>query len=361
MTEVPNVTTKQHDSYDDFIAKFPEGADAAGVRLDPRMHPDDLAALALPSAAHMAMAQEDSAVDRIAYTPDVATHWRLPELQRVLGPMVPGDMIVGAARTGSGKTLFFTNLLDDLVEQDRCVLYLGTEQDADVLVTKWACARIGVHPRLILAPEQHEVGTPERAQAVRDVTGEVMTLRSGKYRDLAIFPPNARRLDQPTLRKWVRGGVQRYGIEFVIVDHLDRLGDAKNPWVEQANMIVTLKELAVEFGIVALGSSQCKPQPDVMARLSPPQLTDFAGMASKTNEADVAFSIYRPIAPGVDKDTFKALREGRIEMRSLWMPNTMGVECLKHRLDESRLHASCLLDVRGARLEARPTHTKWMP
>lgn len=352
-----------HLTSDDIERRFPEGTRALEAehggrpqfRFDPDHDPDDVARLSLPTAQWAADEQTDRAVTRLYHQPKHALHWKLPDLQRVLGAVQPGDLVLGGGRTGGGKTLFFQNMFDQFAADGMIGLYIGTEQSSDVLRIKHACLRTGVHPRLVLAPEKWEVGTPAHAEAVRVIGAELVAMSSAPLAQRMIFANDARRLSHAELRRWVRGGVRKYGLQYVVVDHIDRMvaGDVRDPWAAQAEMIVAAKELAVDLGIVMFLASQVKKTNDRGASLAPPALDDFAGRAEKEREADLAFVVYRPLGPNATPAAIKAVRDGIADPRELWLPNVMGVKCVKHRLDESRLGSVALLNVSGHRLEHR--------
>jgi hypothetical protein len=58
------------------------------------------------------------------------------------GPMCPGELILIAARTGGGKSLFLQNLFDALIVSGRCGLYAGLEQSPTD-----PAQQVGVPPR----------------------------------------------------------------------------------------------------------------------------------------------------------------------------------------------------------------------
>lgn len=324
--------------------------------------PMDEAAASLPSAESLASDQHTAAVYRVHRGPLQTIQWRLPDVQAVAGPVKRGDLVIVSARTGSGKTLFYENVFDDMVEAGNTGLYIGTEQDPDVLRTKWACTRAGVHPRLILAPEQHEINSPDHVLAKDRVQAELKVICAPDYACRAIFANDARRLSTAELRRWVRGAVRKYGIDFVVVDHVDRLsaGDGRNVAHEMNEVIVAAKELAVDLNLIVFLASQVRRAPDKVLALTPPTLEDCAGSSGKEREADLMLTVYRPLDPLVAPDTLKRVRAGLLDPSEVWLRNVMAVKCLKHRLDDSRWGKVALLDVRGHRLhhrDGRHNHT----
>lgn len=325
------------------------------ARLDAEEDAADHAADSLPDATELAEEQHTDAVFRVHKGPLRTIQWRLPDVQSVAGPVKPGDLVITSARTGSGKTLFYQNTFDDMVEAGHVGLYIGTEQDPDVLKIKWACTRAGIHPRLILAPEKHEINTADHVAAKDRLQAELKVISSPDYARRAIFANDARRLSTAELRRWLRGAKRKYDIGFVVIDHVDRLnaGDGRNMAHEMNEVIVAAKELAVELDVIVFLASQVRRAPDQVIALTAPTLEDCAGSSGKEREADLMLTVYRPLDPHAAPSDLKLVRQRLLDPSAVWLRNVMAVKCLKHRLDDSRWGKVALLDVQGHRLHHR--------
>ncbi len=257
--------------------------------------------------------------------------WR--ELAELSGPMCPEDLVMVAARTGGGKSLFLQNLFDALIVGGRSGLYIGLEQTPEILRIKWACLRTDVAPKLVLAPGDLQ-GTPTWDDARAKVEREIATWqRSDDIRARAHFA-TARKINAAGLKKWTLWAID-HGCEFVMVDHIDRVqhGDGRNSFHEMSETVRLAKELASEHRIVMIVASQVGRPSDALEQFMPPSLHNLRGGGTKEEESDTVLGIYRPMRAGVTDSELKAVRQGLKNRDDVIEPNTMGVMLLKHRLD----------------------------
>jgi replicative DNA helicase len=299
----------------------------------PALVPDIAPINDLPSADDMADEQFEEAVRRLHEDTTKYPAFPWPALADLSGPMCPGDLILVAARTGGGKSLFLQNLFDALVTSGRRGLYAGLEQEPRILRIKWACLRVGVPPKLMLATRADERNTPYWREAMDKVQADLRWQASAEMRLRAHFAAT-RRINKRGLLQWTEWA-DDHGCDFVIVDHVDRMqhGDGKNAFHELSETIQLAKELAVEKRIVMLMATQVGRPADALEQFMPPALHNLRGAGTKEEEADTVLGIYRPLKASVTDKDLTAVRQGRKDRDSIVEPNTMGVQLLKHRLD----------------------------
>lgn len=294
----------------------------------------EAAADALPSIEELNHEQFVAAVNRLHE--DTRKYPRYPwsKLAEIAGPMCPEDLIIVAARTGGGKSLFLQNLFDALIVSGRCGMYVGLEQSPEILRTKWACLRTGHSPRYILAPRDHERESPEWVRAWTEVQDELRRIHGSKQFKESAFFSNARKINARGLEAWTTWAVDR-GAEFVIIDHVDRVqhGEGKNSFHEMSETIRMAKELAAEFKIVMLLASQVGRPGDGLQAFMPVGLHDLRGGGTKEEESDSVLGVYRPLRPGTTEKKLKLVRQGLAKLDEVIEHGMMGVEVLKHRLD----------------------------
>jgi hypothetical protein len=256
--------------------------------------------------------------------------WR--DLATLAGPMCPEDLILVAARTGGGKSLFLQNLFDSLIMSGLHGLYIGLEQGPDILRIKWACLRQDIQPRLVLAPGD-AFGSPLWQDATTRVQQDLAWQKSDDIRRRAHFA-TTRRINAAGLKRWTLWAID-HGCQFVIVDHIDRIahGDGKNAFHEMSETVRLAKELAVEHRIVMLAASQMGRPADAAEQFMPPSLHALRGGGTKEEESDTVLGVYRPMKAGVTDGELKAVRQGIRDRETITAPNTMAVMVLKHRLD----------------------------
>ena len=313
----------------------------------------------LPTGVELLSAQTGGASKRLQEDARKFPQFRWPALARAAGPIAPGDLLLAMARTGGGKSLFFTNVFDGMVEAGRCGLYVGLEQSPEILRVKWACLRADVDPRLVLAPRPEEYGTALHREAREKVEHWIEWQRRPEIRECAYFAGD-RRIDGPRLKKWTAWAVDR-GAEYLILDHVDRVkhGDGHNPFHEMSETMRLAKELAVHFGIAMLVASQVGRPGDALEAFMPPALHNARGGGTKEEEADTVLGIYRPLKPGVTDKDLKRVRQGLAGADAVVEPNTMGVRVLKHRLDGAALGSAVKLAVHHGRISDLPERDQY--
>lgn len=288
---------------------------------------------------------------------------RLQGVHAMTGSFAPAEVWMVGAKVGSGKSLFCQNLMDDFIEQEVPTLYVGTEQDAHVLKLKHACIRAGVSARLMLKPEDHELASPLYADAEAKVQREMEWLASTKVSRLALFA-NTEYVNRDELNYWIRGGVRKYGLRSVIIDHIDQVkhGEGLNPVAEITSTVQLLHELAREYQIPIIIASQLKrAYGDAFKRYSPPDEEDFAGASGKERIASVMLGLWRPLRVDLSvaelKDLKERAKQGSAAEDRLFQENTMGVRLLKDRLGTSPGKQTMVFVGKGGHLTDDPAST----
>lgn len=287
----------------------------------------------LPGADELADAQYKAAVHRIHEDTTQYPAFPWPHLSDLCGPMCPEDLVLVAARTGGGKSLFLQNLFDALVTSGRFGLFCGLEQSPKILRIKWACMRAGIPPKFVLATRKEERGSTDWRLAMEKVQAELAWQKAPEMRIRAYFAA-ARRIDKKGLTAWTEWAVG-HGCDFVVIDHVDRMqhGDGKNSFHELSETVQLAKELAVEHRIVMLMATQVGRPSDALEQFMPPSLHSLRGAGTKEEEADTVLGIYRPLKADIDDKTMTRVRQGLLDRDAIVEPNAMGVQLLKHRLD----------------------------
>jgi replicative DNA helicase len=302
--------------------------DTRGPAFSPRELTEEL-----PSADEMADDQFVAAVERLHENTTEYPQFPWPDLADLAGPMCPEDLILIAARTGGGKSLFLQNLFDSMVVAGRFGLFCGLEQAPRILRIKWACLRAGIPPKFVLATRKEDRGGAAWRIAMEKVQDELAWQKSPEIRVRAHFA-TTRRIDKRGLQAWTEWAVD-HGCDFIVIDHVDRMqhGDGKNSFHELSETIQLAKELAVEHRLVMLMATQVGRPSDALEAFMPPSLHSLRGAGTKEEEADTVLGIYRPLRADVDDKEMTRVRQGLLDRDAIVEPNMMGVQLLKHRLD----------------------------
>lgn len=318
------------------------------------VHPDD----GLPTSKELHDEQHEEAVGHLAVDKsDYPRFKRLHGIHSLAGAMAPEEVWIAGAQVAAGKSLLGQNLFDDLTDgQDIPTLYIGTEQSSYILKTKHACIRAGVSQKLIIKPEDFEIGTQDYELAMAKVQEQLDFLNSPRMRELAFYA-NARYVTREEVSRWIIGGVEQYGIRCVIVDHLDQIEHGKgfNTAAETTGTIQMLHDFARDFHMPIFCLSQLRRIGDALRTHAPPQLEDFANSAAKERIGSVLLGLWRPLRtdmpPKQLREMLSSARQGNRGEDKIYKPHTMGVRLLKDRLGTSPGKQVMLYVGRGGRLE----------
>lgn len=303
----------------------------------PRPRPGD----DLPDPDELSVTQHLSALERLREDKrEYARFTRLSTVHEMVGPLAPEEVVIIAADTEDGKSLFCQNFFDDLTDdQKKSTLYIGTEQTPAVLKIKQACLRAGVRPKLILKPTDDELLTQEYRVAMEAVEAELEYINGPEMRGLAFYA-TTEYVNRKELDRWITGGVERYGIEVVIIDHIDQMrhGDGKSPVAELTATVQLIGHLAKQHHIPIIVASQISRSKDPIKRHSPPDKHDLAGAAGKEREMAIGFGLWRPLRIDLPPKELRQLRkdaqQGSVAASRIYQPATMGVRLLKDRLGD---------------------------
>lgn len=317
----------------------------------------------LPDPDVLSHTQHLRALDRLREDKrEYARFTRLETVHDMTGPMAPEEVVIVAADTEDGKSLFCQNFFDDLTsEQKKCTLYIGTEQTPAVLKIKQACIRAHVRAKLILKPTDQELLTDEYRIGIQAVEAELEYINGPEMRNLAFYA-TTEYVNRKELEKWITGGVERYGIEVVIVDHIDQMRHGEgNPISELTATIQLIGHLAKKHHIPIIVASQISRSKDPIKRHSPPDKHDLAGAAGKEREMAIGFGLWRPLRTDLPAKELRQLRkdaqQGNVAASRIYQPSTMGVRLLKDRLGDVPGKQVMLHVGKGGRLSDDPMTT----
>jgi replicative DNA helicase len=251
--------------------------------------------------------------------------WRWPDLHRLLGPMVPGNLIVLAAGIGQGKSTLQLSQLDDMARKGVGVLYVPLEIDPEQARRQWACLRVGLPWEIVALNKWADLprGAQEEFDAVLwDQLAEPVQFLPG------------RRCTFEQIRAGVQWAVESFGATTVMLDHIHRLAisgghDARVQWTDLGR---ALKDLAREYQVALIAAAQLnRSGNDVLDRYTAPHLDRIKETSAIAEEADVVLVLSRALRADA-KINLKDIRLGRQTLRDLEEPNVMRVTCRKHRL-----------------------------
>jgi len=215
-----------------------------------------------------------------------------PNIDRVTGGWQKGDLYVGAARPGMGKTAFILAAAKNAaVEFKKPVAVFSLEMTAVRLVGRLSASEAEISSTKI------NQGTIER--------DELMALggKCSKLINAPIYIDDTPNLDFETLRMLAIQMVSQYGVEMIYIDYLQLMkGNIKgNREAEISYISRNLKGLAKELNIPIFALSQLSrtvenrdnkniPEKDKFR----PQLSDLRESGAIEQDADCVMFFFRP-------------------------------------------------------------------
>ena len=224
----------------------------------------------------------------------------LADLDRLLGGLLPSDLIVLAGRPGMGKTALATNIAFNAASRHRVeetgggeskvvdgakVGFFSLEMSSEQLATR------------ILA-EQTEIPSDKlRRGEVRDSDFGRIVRASQEMEALPLFIDDSPELTVAGLRARARRLKRRHGVSLIIVDYLQLMRPTSsmrlNSRVQEVSEITQgLKALAKDLDVPVLALSQLSRAVEQRDDKRP-QLSDLRESGSIEQDADVVMFIYR--------------------------------------------------------------------
>ena len=197
----------------------------------------------------------------------------LPSLDRVMGPILPGEYAILAARPGRGKTSFGLQIACHNQEKGRQGLYVSLEMRDRELVTRKLCELSGVESRAI------------RTSDVTDDDMERLTTARNDVSDsLLVYDPPKATLSQ--IRGVAHLTKAKHGLSLVVVDYIGLIKSSqpgRPKWEAIGEISQDLKVLAKELDCAVLVLCQLGRE----AESSKPTLSNLRDSGSIEQDADI--------------------------------------------------------------------------
>lgn len=299
----------------------------------------------VPTLPALRQVQRDEAITRGRQDFTNAPRWRWADLDRLMGPLLPGEVHMVGAITGNGKTAFLMSQMEGWAERQVPVLYIPLELDPSDLRRQWAAWQLGL-PWVNVARNDW-AGLPEGSQDAH----EAMVAEQAEN-PFVHFPPD-RRITIARLAQWVGRAVDEAGVKVVVVDHFHRMdfGPATSNYrVQVTEAARALRDVAREHSVVVVAAAQLNQDPHPLDRYFPPTLKRLKESSGISEEASTVLMLSRVLKESVTPESLQLLREGLKETRDFEEPNTMSVTCRKSRLDDTARDRAVKLAVAAGRV-----------
>jgi replicative DNA helicase len=318
----------------------------------------------LPKGAWFdAQAQAERAAEALYEDLSDAPRYPWPALDKLLGPMRPGEVHILAASTGSGKSTFLASLIARLTTEGHPLIYAPCEVKSQDILHRLACHQLG-YDYIHVGRRQWEYLPEGAREQVARVSNSIAS--SGFLWQLDNFQPTLDAIAQKYEEVRVELETKRLLPAVVVIDHFQQLTPPPiaQRWLAVQQLARDVKMFAERTGTTVLLSAQLtrgKADNSAMRRLATfelPTKEDIKEASAIAEVADVVITAARKLRDDITPDERKALRNGTINPKQLadWGVMQLGVE--KHRLDGAKLYERCHLyldPVKGlVNIEDRP-------
>lgn len=207
------------------------------------------------------------------------------DLDKLIGGLVPGRLMILGGCTGMGKTQVAGNIAASVARAGGPVLYVSIEMTVDELLGRWVGAEATLSSHHLAHGRIAEKDWPRIGQAV------------GRLADLPIHVIDATTVTPLSLRASARTLARRCGgLALVVVDYLQIMSarrDAQNRHVAVSELAMALKLMAKELPVPVLALSQLKREGIASRRDKRPVLSDLKESGDVENHADGVIFVHR--------------------------------------------------------------------
>lgn len=293
-------------------------------------------------------------------TDDAFLHWPMSDLDRLTGPMAPGDVWFVCAFSGNGKTTFLSSVLNAWYEAGKRIYVLPLETRPKTFRTYWACQRLDLNPGDLLSGAYLRWPNADAVKAAVKAELALQVERSMRDR---VRVKSVAAINEVRLREAV-AEASDWGADVVIVDHIDHIagGDGTNLHAESVKVNRAVLEVAQEHDIVLLCASQLNNAAmtgtgDHLAQYAPPRPNHVFMGGHKRQVATGMIGLHRKLRGPLDSEDAKsykaaiqAARHGEVEPTTVLEPGVMGVTAMKLRNFGARENQRTFLAVEHGRV-----------
>lgn len=286
--------------------------------------------------------------------------WPWPELDRIAGPMAPGQVYIPCAFSGNGKTTFSWSAVGAWTALGIRGYVLPLETRAYEWRTGLACTRLGVSPALALSGRlriMEQGGSPWAKQTREAIRDELRRQYESEDADTLHVSP-APVVTLTILRAEMRKAAE-LDCRYILVDHIDHVepDDYTSAVAESQRVNRALGRLAQEHDLIVLAMSQLNmdiSKGDGLSKYDPPQVANLMYPAVKNQVAAGIYGLFRPRDPMADAEAVAAAKRREVEAHTVLKPGCMGVVTMKARHQYADAHegARCELVVDQGRVRS---------
>ena len=214
------------------------------------------------------------------------------ELDKVIGGFSPGELIVLGARPGMGKTQMLVNLSLH-ISQTNPLLFFTFDLNEFMLTHRFLSALSEISLNKML---HHLLSAEEKA------TLNALEKDFSKYK---IFINDRLNSSISALKAHCAQQIQQHNIKVVVVDYLQMISSHRFRNSREAEISLVcreLKNIAKEYNVCVIASSQLSRAVESRGGSKHPQLSDLRDSGAIEQDADKVIFIYRPEYYGLTED-----------------------------------------------------------
>ena len=231
------------------------------------------------------------------FDPGIPTPW--PALNKLIGGLRRGQLIVIGARPSTGKSAFLAQIAAHAVKRGQHVAVFSFEMGGAEILLRTLCEEAGV--------DGHKLRHGRLMQGEREAIVRAVDSLSGGLR-ICDQPPAT----VAAIRTACRQAKAEGRLDLVCIDYLQLLevpGRRENRVQEITEISRGLKLLAGELELPALVAAQLNRLPETERRR--PVLSDLRDSGSIEQDADVVIMLHRVLEPGRESEAEVYVRKQR--------------------------------------------------
>lgn len=238
----------------------------------------------VPKIANVKDLSEVEKVD-INALPKIKTN--IAELDRVIGGLIFGQVILLSGKRGNGKSTFMSQLVCEALEQNESVFIYSGEL-ADYHFKRWLDYQLAGADNVV--SYKNEYGD-NNYYIKDDITEKISNWYKGRafIYDNNFVPDEDNELE--TITDTIEKVIKQFGVKLICIDNLmtamESVDEQNNLYLSQSNFVGRLKKIAIKYDVVIILVAH--------PRKSDKDFTndDVSGSGDITNKVDVVMSYQR--------------------------------------------------------------------
>lgn len=209
-----------------------------------------------------------------------------------LGGLSLGELVVIGGRPSMGKTQFLVNL-SLTISFETPVLYFTFDLSEFLLTNRFISSLTGIPVSSIL---KNELSHEQR---------DTLELVENEFMNRKLFINDSCNSSLSALRKHCQEQIEKQGVQVIVVDYLQMMSSSKyrsSRELEISYITRELKNIAKDFNVCVIATSQLSRSVEYRSGLKHPQLSDLRESGAIEQDADKVFFIYRPEYYGIIED-----------------------------------------------------------